>query len=223
MPQPNGNLATDKFYTADSPLEESEEYIKNKLGDLKTVSFPGLDEYKIATNKKIPGGTYKGKTMKEALQSFDTTRFCLLILGSNDWLNLVQMGTETAVRHFLQVVSRLFNGTNFKVVFLTTLIPRKEMYGTRNIHPKIVQFNSFLLSTVNKNEFQLNIKNKRGINQKLHYRVADLQGVLPYNKMSENHMYCHRNYFPDEVHLQGVYMERVLEQMFLEVWKYLKK
>ena len=225
MPKPNGTLST-KNYTDESPLIESEEYLQNKFGDLTTVSYPGLDEFKILNNKKIPGGDFEGMTMKQALQSFNNTRFCLLIFGSNDWLSLIQMNTETAVRHFLQVVSKLFNLTNFKVVILTTLIPRKEMYRNNKIHPKIVQFNSFLLSTVNKNEFQLQIQNRNGRMQRLHYRVADLQGVLPYEKISE--MYCQGDvvkipYYPDKVHLQGEYMERVLEQMFQEVWKYLKK
>ena len=144
LPQPSG-------YFQQNIATEAKNYIKNKFGNVTTISFPGLDKTKINSNRKVPGGSFKGTPIKTALRSFKNSRICLLILGSNDWRYLTSMPPEEAVMDFLHQIKSLLNYTNFSIVVLTTLFPRIEMYDSNNvIDPKVIKFNEFLLSVKGK-------------------------------------------------------------------------
>ena len=114
--------------------------------NIETISFLGLNNFKIKSNIPIPGGNFKRTSIKEALQKFQSAKMSSLIFGSNDWQSLFENNAEEAVNIFYQI-EHIYN-TNFKIVFISTIFPRKEMLlAGRNVYKCNVQeFNDSLIS-----------------------------------------------------------------------------
>ena len=64
------------------------------------------------------------------------------------------------------------------------------------------------------------------------FRIADLKNVLPYEQMLKGEFYCEgdqkptekkRPKIPDRVHLKDVYFVKILELIFVELGKLLRK
>ena len=237
LPQPSGSVHMKHFKT------EFNEFIKAKCQDiwlqspvpsspcpdLATISFPGYNRHKLYSNAVIPGGFCRGLTMKAALQRYRRATMSSLILGSNDWRWLFELTPEEAIRKFFDILEHLYDRTNFEVLFISTMFPRREMYTWEgelisgeqggvyeNYKMGVKEFNQALVLA--RGKIDIRIKNVQGENVFLKWRVVDMTNILEYGKMFDTKMYCSRS--GDGTHIKGIYSERFLEQLLNEVKKY---
>lgn len=215
LPQPSGHVAQTKF------LEEAEEYLKLKFLKMETISFPGLNKQKLLNHDTIPGGKFKGLTVNEAVKSVNNVEISSLILGSNDANWLFKLEPEKAVKEFFKLVSVIYNGSNIKHVFIATLFPRKEFY-TRPGHLKrgIQEFNNALLSAKGNRNLEIKIKNRENLEINLKFHIIDMTDIFKYNIMCNDEFFCNRS--KDGIHLKGIFSERYLEKMNMEIVKFFK-
>ena len=177
--------------------------------NIVTISFPGLNTYKIKSNKLIPGGDFKGYSIKQSLQHFKNATMSSLIFGSNDWKKLFKNNAEEAVSKFFDIIQDIYNNTNFNIVFISTIFPRKEMLvADENVYRCNVQeFNDCLINKIGIKE--LRIKNLDGKLVVLKWRIINMSEVLAYEKMISPKMYC--NICRNQIHIQGIYSQKFLE------------
>ena len=188
---------------------------------MESITFPGLKREKVLNTHKInliPSGNFVGKTVKEALSYFSTANMSALILGSNDHKWLFSLTPQEALSQFFELLRNLYNKTNFRVVFVSTIFPRIEFYDSLGIlKPGIKEFNTALLAADSK---FIKIINKQGVSVNLTFRVVDMTAIFKYAEMSNPRFYCNRS--KDGIHLKGVHAERYLEQMNVTAKTYIK-
>ena len=174
-----------------------------------TISFPGLNNYKIVSEKPIPGGDFAGLSIKQALQKFKYATISSIIFGSNDWENLFKNNVEKAVDIFMKRIQHIYDKTNFKIVLISTIFPRREMLlANRNVYRcRIQEFNNCLLEQVGKRE--LHIHNLEGKLVVLKWKIINMTETLPYEKMLSPEMYCLKD--KSQTHVQEIYFIRFLE------------
>lgn len=198
-------------------LEDSQTYISNKFPKLCTMTLPGFNKAKIHNNTPIPSGLFAGYTPRKALLTFSRAQMAALIFGSNDHKWLFSLTTEEAIIQYLKLIKLLFNGTCFKVLFISTIFPRQEFYKQGVISPALQAFNDALIG---ENGKYLCIKNLNGEEVKLSLRIVNMTSIFKYKEMNCSKFYCSRS--RDGTHLKGIYSERYLEQLFSTIKNYSK-
>ena len=196
----------------DSFMENSQKYIELKYPDLFTLSFPGLNKYKIEHDSPIPSGVFQDYSVRQALQSFTKSKICSLIFGSNDFKWITSKSAEDAVKDYFKLLSFLFNGTAFKTVFVSTIFPRRSFYCNGVINPLFKHFNDELLSSGNR---FIKISNPMGEETSLNIRIINMTNVFKYEEMDNPKFYCGRS--RDGTHINGFYFENYLSQLFLSI------
>lgn len=239
LPQPSGSPLQTPYIDF---KEESKNYIRNicekvwydspvpksECPTLATISFPGLNKHKIYSKTEIPGGPYRDMSLKSALQSFRLAKISSLILSSNDGKWLFKLPPYAAVKEFFKVIEYLYDGTNFEVLFISTMFPRREFYSCKGelkmgdldgfYKSGVKEFNDALLSVKGMKDFEIRIKNREGKRVVLKQRVVDMTKILEYDQMYNINMYCARS--GDGKHIKGVYSQRCLEQIYSAVKEY---
>ena len=209
QPQP-----TPEVMSPDAAQEDSQCYIRNKFPNMVTLTFPGLNRNKIKNNEVIPSGRFKGFTPREALLKFTKARMASLVLASNDsWI--LSKPTDDAIQAYFQMINGLFTGTCFKILFISTMFPRRSFYKNGHINSAVVNFNLALLQKHKKYE---KISGPSGETVLLGIRIVDMTSSFPYEAMDHPRYYCSRS--RDGIHLKGIYSEIYLNNLFAEIRKY---
>ena len=182
------------------------------------ISFPGLNKHKILNNKPIPSGKFKNMDLRSALRSFEIAEISSLVLGSNDSRWLFSLPPDNALKEFFQLIRQLYDGTNFKVLFISTIFPRMEFYDHKGkLKPGIREFNEQLISAKGDSRYEIKIRNLENKIVTLKWRLVNMTDIFSYDKMCDPKMYC--GVRQDGVHLKGIHAERYLELMNLTVKK----
>ena len=209
QPQP-----TPQRMSPDAACIDSQSYIKAKYPNMVTMTIPGLNKHKIDKREVIPSGTFKGLTPREGLLSFTKAKMAALILGSNDnWI--LTKNTSDSIQDYFKMLEGLFSGTCFKVLFLSTVFPRRSFYKNGTINQKLKSFNEALLA---KHKNYIKISDANGATVLLTLRIVDMTSTFRYEEMDHPRFYCTRS--KDGIHLKGVYSELYLENLFREITKY---
>lgn len=217
MPQPSG------YYNINF-MSEAQEYLSLKYYKMVTISFPGLNTHKILNDIPIPSGPFGGWSVRESLQFFKNAERSSLILGSNDWeKKFRKLSTDKALDQFFELITQLYNHTNFKVVFISTIFPRIPFYNNNQIDYKLTAFNQGLVEAKKNSLYaeRLKITNRQGEEKILKWRLVDMTEQFYDSKMLNRNSYC--DFYRDGIHIKASLSELYLSEMNKSVKRYLKR
>ena len=173
------------------------------------VSYPGLSLARLSSYK-APGGDFKGKTVQEVLQYFRHSKISASILGCNDE-DLFKQSPAVAFRIYLDYIEKQYQGTDFKVIFLTTVFTRRaELSGSKRcVFEGREAFNKFMIDHVGHPKFAMRIKSVGGEVHDLDWRVVDMTKIIPPSDLHSDRYFCTNN--PDGIHFNAIIWNNIYD------------
>lgn len=173
--------------------------------------IPGLSMKNISYYD-IPVGFAKGKTVKQVLLLFKDHKISASIFGCND-PGFFTKEKEIALRKYLDVVGSLYQNTNFKVVFLTTVFARRSEMKKHSVFSGRKRFNDFMLKQVGNPDYDIFIRNGDGVRCKLEWRVVDMTDIIRASELDDEKYFCGSKRRSDGIHFNSIYLEHYLKRL----------
>lgn len=220
----------------------------NNIRPLDILTFSGLNTYKLFGGKwkrdpedpchppvlkcgprdkpqSIPSGPYKGQVVPDVVRSYRASPFAAIIYGSNNrvFFDNKCFSVEEALGMFFMEIGKLFEGSSFHVVFVSTIFPRADDIDENgNVITNVEKFNDLLLNqkTRTSRKYLLRIRDSAGVDRVLPWVPVDMTKELPYEEMHNLEYFCNlngrkikRGKNPDLIHVNAMVLEKYYRKL----------